>query len=878
MSYAPRTVVVHGPLALHMRRLDAARARAIGLQIVTLPQLAARLAGGFARPADAADLELAARSALADGGFSEITPLKDLPGMVRALLRTLDRVWRAGISLDAHRDDHPRLADLALIEARIRNAITGGGLILPDLLAAAMDRRHLFERLTGPVSLEHVHHVAPIWRPLVEALAGAVPVDWLNCSPPAGWAAGAAHADAEKSAAPLEIVTCAHPQAEVIEALRWARALLASGKASPAEIAIVAASPESWDDSMLGLVAGSGLPVHFSHGIPALCNVEGQACAALADLLAQGLSYGRVQRLLAHSLGRCPAWPDSPGQPLAGVAQGGALATLDQWRRALDHAAAGRSDQFDIAAMLMPALQLVSGGLEEAALAGEQLLPQGAAALWRTALRRASPAALPFTLSSLRVADGKDAGANIVWGPAAHVSGAPRPWVRLLGMTSRAWPRSRRDDPLLPENILPINPGLCPGRPEEDRRYFAAICNAASAGVSLSYARRTPQGGAQAPSPLLPPDLPRRRLGRLRIPEHAYSESDRLQARPRDGADQPRLARPVSCARARRRRELTPWDGQLRHNHPIILETLAQVQSASSLRQLLRDPQAFVWRYALGWHATLEETHTLSLSDQAFGEVVHQLLQYTVMTLENGSGFARAADHEIEEALDQASARVARQWPSMRPTPPPMLWRHTLDEAARLALVALKLDEFKAGTRSWTEVPFGEAGAGGTLPWDPEPKILIPGTQLAIRGWIDRLEIAAGDAAVRVTDYKTARAPANVQSLVLDGGKELQRALYSIAARHHLPDAALHADLVYLGDETPRRHKLEDPAAAISRVGELLNLATAVLGRGVSLPGPDAAEQWNPYRLARSAIGEPVNKEGAIGEAFGTFRQVWRER
>lgn len=368
MSYDARTVVVHGPLALHMRRLEAARTRELGLQIVTLPQLAARLAGGFARPADAADLELAARSALGDGGFAEITPLKDLPGMVRALVRTLDRVWRAAISLDAHKERHPRVADLALLEARVRQGLTGGALIPPDLIAAALDRRHLFARLAGSVTFEQVHHVAPIWRPLVEALAETGPVLWQGCSPPAGWAAGGAQI-ASKRPAPVEIVTCAHPQAEVIEALRWARALLASGKAGPAEIAIVAASPESWDDSMLGLAAGSGLPIHFSHGIPALCSIEGQACAALADLLAQDLSYGRVQRLLAHSLGRCPAWPDTPGQPLAGVAPGGALATLDQWRRALDIAAAGRSDQYDIAAMLMPALELVSTGLDGAAQA-----------------------------------------------------------------------------------------------------------------------------------------------------------------------------------------------------------------------------------------------------------------------------------------------------------------------------------------------------------------------------------------------------------------------------------------------------------------------------------------------------------------------------
>ena len=45
---APRsTLIVEGPLALRMQRAAAARARIIGREIVSLPQAAGRLAGGF---------------------------------------------------------------------------------------------------------------------------------------------------------------------------------------------------------------------------------------------------------------------------------------------------------------------------------------------------------------------------------------------------------------------------------------------------------------------------------------------------------------------------------------------------------------------------------------------------------------------------------------------------------------------------------------------------------------------------------------------------------------------------------------------------------------------------------------------------------------
>jgi hypothetical protein len=76
-----RTVVVEGPLAFRMRRIAAARQGETGVQIMTLPQLAARLAGGFTRPARSQDLDLAMRLALEAGGFAELESIRQLPGM-----------------------------------------------------------------------------------------------------------------------------------------------------------------------------------------------------------------------------------------------------------------------------------------------------------------------------------------------------------------------------------------------------------------------------------------------------------------------------------------------------------------------------------------------------------------------------------------------------------------------------------------------------------------------------------------------------------------------------------------------------------------------------------------------------------------------------
>jgi hypothetical protein len=57
-----RTIVVHTKLAGYMARIAAARAGQGGVQILTMGQLAARLAGGLLRPIDPEALTDAVRA------------------------------------------------------------------------------------------------------------------------------------------------------------------------------------------------------------------------------------------------------------------------------------------------------------------------------------------------------------------------------------------------------------------------------------------------------------------------------------------------------------------------------------------------------------------------------------------------------------------------------------------------------------------------------------------------------------------------------------------------------------------------------------------------------------------------------------------------
>ncbi|RWM13734.1 MAG: PD-(D/E)XK nuclease family protein [Mesorhizobium sp.] len=879
-----RTVVVEGPLAFRMRRIAAARRGETGVQIFTMPQLAARLAGGFRQPARSEDLDPAIRAALEAGGFAELESIRQLPGMIRAVARTLAKIWQADLSLPIRDDRSARLVDVAEIEQRVRANLPRGVLTPRDLRDAALERLVHATAVLGSVELDGVVSVAPVWHPLLQALNQTVALSWHSTgATDVSWFPGEITTDQRPTAVAMEMVSCANPAAEVVEALRWMRELIASGRARPEEIAICATSTGEWDEHFLVLAADADLPLHFSHGVPALASRDGQACGALADVLLNGLSQDRVRRLFSHAAGRSRALQDLPRNWALGLQAGAALFELDQWLRALDEASRVRTDGIDPRPVLTPVLEMLANGPAAAEQAGSMLLETSARVLWSEALRRAPAQALEFSLQELRLPDGRDPGACAVWCPASHLAAAPRRWVRLLGMTARSWPRRAAEDPLIPSHVL--SRGTLDPDPvaAQDRRAFQVITAQASGGCILSRSRRNAQGGLLAASPLVPQGARVQGLKRARIPTHAFSEADRLLARPDEADGSPALAAANACWRDWRNPAITAHDGRTRAAHPVIARAIDAVQSATSLRLMLRDPLAFLWRYALGWRSVPEDDQPLTLDARAYGDLVHELLKRTVDTLEPKPGYSRAVRHEIEAALAEAATTVSAEWPLKRSVPPLLLWRHTLDAAAQLALKALTLDEtFQPGTRSWTELAFGRAdeavAAASDLPWDPTAPVEITGTTVRVKGSIDRLDITATGNAVRVSDYKTGAEPKKADQIVLGGGAELQRVIYALAARQLVPDnPRVVARLIYLGGGEPRVYKLPDIDQAIAEIADHVRAAGVLLRQGRALPGPDARENWNDFRLALPA--SPTTyfqiKQSALSRAFDDFARVW---
>ena len=677
MLVAPRrTVVAHGRLAMREHRLNAAREGLHGLQIMTFEQLAARLAGGLTRPVDDETLRAAIQATLPETGLGELDAIKGFPGMVSAAVDTLRKAWRAGVDLRARADDHPRLRSIAALEAAVLEALPPAMKRPGDLVAMALRRIDHSQALLGPVDIAGITELSPSWRRLLHALAKRVPVRWIagpRATP--DWLDGdLVEIVREAPQTPeVTVISASTPYHEAIEALRWARELVCSGVAEPADIALSAVSPGDYDDHFLALRADANLELHFVHGTKVTAHREGQAAAALADILMRGLSQSRIRRLsalLRTHPGPFQALPDGWLRVLPTDAP---LTTLDAWTRLIERLPpADWPDGRDHGRALCEIVSMLSEGLEAAEEIGEALLAGRARAIWRRALRGGPAASLDLTLETLKQEDDSEACLSMAWLPASALAASPRRFVRLLGLNSSRWPRGLEEDRLLSDHIIPtaeLDP-LPAGA--ADRRDFETILATTSCQVVLSRARRDSDGRLLGRSALLQGQPPETYLRRNAVPAHAFSETDRLTARAQEFRTLPQALSAEHCWRDWWRAELTPHDGLVRADHPVLRAILERTQSASSLRLLLRNPLGFVWRYGLGWRTPESRDDPLVLDALDLGELVHQVLDRTLRLLEARDGLSRATEEQIAAAVETAAGEAAQRWESERAVPPPV--------------------------------------------------------------------------------------------------------------------------------------------------------------------------------------------------------------
>ena len=877
-----RTVVVHGRLAMRELRLDAARERRHGLQIMTFEQLAARLAGGLTRPVDDETLRAAIQTTLPETALGELDAIKGLPGMVSAAVDTLRKAWRAGVELRTRADDHPRLRSIAALEAAVLEALPPAMMRPGDLVAMALRRIDHAEALLGPVDIVGITELSPSWRPLLHAMARRLPVRWIaGPRPTPHWLDGdVIEIVREASQTPeVAVLSASTPYHEAIEALRWARDLICSGVAEPADVAISAVSPGDYDDHFLALRADANLDVHFVHGTKVTARREGQAAAALADILMRGLSQSRIRRLNALLRTHPGPFHTLPEGWMRVLPTDAPLTSVEAWTRLVERLSpADWPDGRDHGGTLRQIITTLGEDLEAAEEIGEALLQGRARTIWRRALRDGPTASLDLTLEALKHEDDSEACLSIAWLPASALAASPRRFVRLLGLNSSRWPRGLEEDRLLSDHIIPtaeLDP-LPAGA--ADRRDFETILATTSCQVVLSRARRESDGRLLGRSALLQGHPPETYLRRNAVPAHAFSETDRLTARAQEFRTLPQALGAERCWRNWWRAELTPHDGLVRADHPVLRAILERTQSASSLRLLLRNPLGFVWRYGFGWRTPESRDDPLVLDALDLGELVHQILDRTLRLLEACDGLSTATEQQIAAAVEAGADEAAQRWESERAVPPPVIWRRTLAMARELGRRGLAARDAPLGdARAYGEVAFGgaEPKSDAPAPWDAEAPVEIPDTGFRIAGYIDRLDLSADGRRALVRDYKTGRTPP--RPITLDGGKELQRCLYAFAVRAMLgDDVTIDTSLLYLRDEADLR--LEAPAATLLETVDHLRAARGSLACGAAVLGPDTGGPYDDlaFALPSNALATWCERKRSAATArLGEAARVW---
>ena len=864
-------------------RLEAARNRWHGLRIMTFEQLAARLAGGLTQPVDNDALQKAIVAVLPETDLGELDGIKSLPGMTGAVADTLRKAWRAGLDLQARADEHPRFGSIASLERAVVAALPPSMMRPADLVVAGLARLDHAAALFGPIEVVGITELSPVWRPLLHALARHVPIRWsAGPRPVPDWLDGEAIEIVRDEANSPEVFAASAATAyhEAVEAMRWARELLASGKAEPADIAIASAMPAEYDDHLLALCADANLDLHFVHGVNVTASREGQAAAALADILLRGLSQTRMRRLNTQLRAHAGPFASLPEGWTRILPAGAPLSSPEAWTRLIDGlGAADWPDGNDHGPALAAIVDPLSQGVETAVDAGETLLRGHAREIWRRALAEGPAASLDITLQTLRQDDGIDPCVSACWMPASALAASPRRFVRLLGLNSARWPRAIVEDRLLSDHVVPTAELDPLPVAAADRRDFATILATTEQEIVLSRARRGEDGRLLGRSTLLlQVEADDAYVPRNRVPAHAFSETDRLTARPDEFRLLPQAAAASDCWFDWLRAEITPHDGAVRPDHPVIRVILERIQSASSLRMLLRNPLGFVWRYGLGWRAPESGEDPLVLNPLAMGDLVHQTLDRALRMLVEYGGLAGASEKQIGAAMNAAATEVAASWEAGQAVPPPVIWRRTLDEVRELGARALGFrDEDLTDATAYGEVPFGgsEPKTDGAVPWDAEAAVEIAGAGFAIAGYIDRLDISADGRRALVRDYKTGRAPGD--DIVLDGGKELQRCLYAFAVRALLgEEVSIAASLLYPHEELDLR--LDDPDAALGTLAGHLRAARASLASGGAVMGVDTGEKYDDLAFALPANAGAVyrvRKEAAANERLGDATRVW---
>jgi RecB family exonuclease/superfamily I DNA/RNA helicase len=391
--------------------------------------------------------------------------------------------------------------------------------------------------------------------------------------------------------------------------------------------------------------------------------------------------------------------------------------------------------------------------------------------------------------------------------------GVEFPLTIVPGLVEGGFPAAARQDPVLLDEERRCLAGL--PRAEDaralERVRFALAVGSGARRVVLSYPRVDAESGRPRVPSFLVLDLLTAVTGErhdfdalLRFPgwrtvplhpappgarERPIDAREWLVARALDARpdpqgllrDLPGARRGLAAIRMRERTDaLTVYDGLLGRGVELGDAPLA----ATALETYVTCPFRYLLERVLGLRPVEEPDRVLLIQPVDRGELVHAALEATFRRLADADllplgppGLAQARE-VAAAAFDECCAAAERRGV----TGLPALWA---GERARLGAAILSALEAEADAGAgWIpalfEVAFGLAWREGSAA--PLVHRLPDGTEIKLRGVIDRIDLSPDRRRARVLDYKTGRARSPRSADRLAGGRALQLPVYRLAA------------------------------------------------------------------------------------------------
>ncbi|WP_339278847.1 PD-(D/E)XK nuclease family protein [Paenibacillus sp. FSL W8-1187] len=352
-------------------------------------------------------------------------------------------------------------------------------------------------------------------------------------------------------------------------------------------------------------------------------------------------------------------------------------------------------------------------------------------------------------------------------------------------------------------------------------------------------------------------------------------------ARLRSGLDAlarayPSVASRLEAGRLAAAERLSEYEGMLRTGRfPLRYGTGAEGHlSVTQLERYADCPKRFFYSTVLKVRAKdapeLDRTRWLDAGQK--GDLLHRLYQLYLAELADRSG--RGPVTHDEALLGRLTEQVLREFEAAVPAPSPAIRAKESEAVRRDAAVFYRSEQGRAGRPAFFELELQQDGG-------PMPVVLASGLTMRVKGFIDRIDELAPHR-YKIYDYKTGNPRKYDENGYFAGGRQLQHALYAVAAEQYLrrsgidPEAVVVESAYYfptergLGQEICR---LQNRRGELAELTGLL-LASIEAGAFPALPADERACGWCDYRDVCGREAEATREKWKLPDNEALVRQL----